>query len=102
MTPSLALKAEKAFDLEEGYFMILQAWHDINKEKEKNKRTPDLSKLRPALFWDTEINTINWDKHKTAVIKRVFERGNETEKNEISRFYGYQNVRKIVDQISQR
>jgi len=41
------------------------------------KATPNLSLLRTILFWDTKIETIDWQKHKKAVINRVFERGNE-------------------------
>jgi antitoxin HigA-1 len=106
MTPALALKAEKALGLEEGYFLTLQVWYDIKKEKSGRGdpcgRTNPRGRpnLRPALFWDTDINTINWDKHKTAVIKRVLERGNETEKNEIARFYGYHNAGEMIDHVS--
>jgi len=101
MTPALALKAEKELGLEEGYFMTLQAWYDIKKEKEKNRRIPSLSKLRPALFWDTNINSINWDTQKARVVKRVFERGSLAEKKEIVRFYGHQTIREIMDHTSQ-
>lgn len=55
----------------------------------------DLPQLRPVLFWDTKMESIDWEKQKKAIIKRVFERGNEIEKNEIIRFYGA----KIVDSI---
>ncbi len=88
MNIPLALKIEEALQMDEGYFMILQVYYDIEEEKRKKQLTPDLSKLRPVLFWDTKIEKINWQKQKKAVIKRVFERGNETEKNEITRFYG--------------
>ena len=101
MTPALALKAEKELGLEEGYFMTLQDWYDIKKEKEKNRRIPNLSKLRPALFWDTNINSINWDTQKARVVKRVFERGSLAEKKEIVRFYGHQTIREIMDHTSQ-
>jgi len=63
------------------------------------KSTPELSLLRPALFWDTKIDKIDWQKHKKAVIKRVFERGNEKEKNEITRFYGKQTVDEILNGV---
>ncbi len=33
MNTGLALKIEKTLGLEEGYFMILQVYHDIEKEK---------------------------------------------------------------------
>ncbi len=94
---ALALKIEKALGLEEGYFMILQVYYDIEEEKRKqNTEKPDLIKLRPVLFWDTKLDMINWAKHKSAVIKRVFERGNEIEKKEIIRFYGKKTVNEIL------
>lgn len=89
MNTPLAMKIEKELKFEEGFFMILQVFHDIELENKKvNFLHPDLSKLRPILFWDTLIEKIDWMKQKKAVIKRVFERGNENEKNEILNFYG--------------
>ena len=88
MNIPLALKIEEALQMDEGYFMILQVYYDIEEEKRKKQLTPDLSKLRPVLFWDTKIEKINWQKQKKAVIKRVFEHVNETQKNELTRFYG--------------
>lgn len=97
MNTALALKIEKALGLEEGYFMILQVYYDIAQEKKKqNTASPDLTKLRPVLFWDTKIESLNWQKQKRAVIKRVFERGNDIEKEEITRFYGIETVDNIL------
>jgi hypothetical protein len=42
------------------------------------------------------MENIEWEKHKDAVIKRVFERGNDIEKKEILRFYGKRNVNRIL------
>ena len=98
MNTSLALKIEEALGLEEGYFMILQVYYDIEQEKKKlNKLRTDLPQLRPVLFWDTKINTIDWEKQKKAIIKRVFERGNEMEKKEIIRFYGDKTIDTILN-----
>jgi antitoxin HigA-1 len=97
MNTALSLKIEKLLDLEEGILMVLQAYYDIEQEKKKQQaNTPDLSKLRSVLFWDTSINTINWEKQKNAVIKRVYERGNEYEREEISRFYGQNTVNEAM------
>lgn len=97
MNTALALKIEQALGLEEGYFMILQVYYDIEEEKRKqNTEHPDLTKLRPVLFWDTQMEKINWEKQKKAVIKRVFERGNEIEKEEIIRFYGKEVVNELI------
>ena len=57
----------------------------------KHKKTPDLNKLRPILFWDTDISKMDWAKQKNAIIKRVFERGNIEEKQLISEFYSVEN-----------
>ncbi len=88
MNTSLALKIEQALDLEEGFLMVLQIYYDIAEQKKKNVLKPDISKIRPVLFWDTEIGKIDWDKQKSSIIKRVYSRGNEMEKNVISDFYG--------------
>jgi hypothetical protein len=52
------------------------------------------------LFWDTDINNIDWQKQYKAVIRRVFERGNEKEKSEITRFYGLKKVKSAVNNIT--
>lgn len=58
--------------------------------------TPDLSKLRRVVFWDTDFDKINWIEKETAVVQRVFERGNDDEKAEIIRFYGQEKVDLIL------
>lgn len=97
MNIPLALKIEQALQIEEGYFMILQVFYDIEEEKRKrNTSQPNLSLLRKVLFWDTNIEKINWEKQKRSVIKRVFERGNEVEKKEITRFYGKECINEVL------
>lgn len=99
MNTALALRIENALGIEEGYFMTLQVFYEIKEEKRRlnNNQQPDLSKLRPVLFWDTKFEKIDWYAQKKAVIKRVFERGDETEKNEIIRFYGREEVDSILN-----
>jgi addiction module HigA family antidote len=60
MNTSLALRIEEALGIEEGFFMTLQVFHDIEMEKRRLSQPnhPDLSLLRPALFWDTCIESI--------------------------------------------
>jgi addiction module HigA family antidote len=97
MNTALALKLEKVLGLEEGYFMILQAYYDIHQEKRKHATKPDTGKLRPALFWDTKMEWIDWQRQYKAVIRRVMERGNETEKAAITRFYGEEKVNLVME-----
>ena len=87
-TPILSLKTEDFLQLEEGFILTLQAFYEIKKTREQLKQsTPDLTKIRSILFWDTDIHQIQWHKEKESVLKRIFERGNEEEKNEITKFY---------------
>jgi len=98
MTPALSLKIDKALGLEEGTMLILQAYYEIKKEKQKeeSKEHPDLSIIRKILFWDTDINKIDWEKQYKYVIQRIFERGNNHEKKEILSFYGKDKVKAIT------
>ena len=98
MNTTLAMRIEKALEMEEGYFMTLQIFHEITEEKQKQGKSyhPDLSKLRPILFWDTKMEKIDWQQQQAAIIKRVFERGNDTEREEILRFYGSAIVQQVL------
>src|SRR5690606_14311872 len=69
MNTALALKLEKALGLEEGYFMILQVYYDINRLKKQKTRQPDLSRFRKVLFWDTDLASLDWERQYKAIIK---------------------------------
>lgn len=95
MNVDLSLKIEEKLQLEEGFLMTLQVFYDVKQAKKKNQQTPDISKLRKGLFWDTTFDKIDWEQMKVAVIKRVFSRGTDEEKEEITRFYGEDVVEKV-------
>jgi plasmid maintenance system antidote protein VapI len=87
-TPELSIKTDDFLHLDEGFILTLQAFYEIKKLKEElHIQKPDLTKIRPVLFWDTDMTQINWQKQKESVLKRVMERGNIQEKEEINRFY---------------
>lgn len=98
MNTPLALKIEQALGLEEGYLMTLQVFYEIAEEKRRQHSIhhPNLSRLRKVLFWDTDVDKIDWIRQKRAVIERVFERGNEQEKQEITLFYGQETINQIL------
>lgn len=104
MNIPLSLKIEKALGLEEGYLMTLQLYHDIKEERAKQTKIkyPYAPKIRRALFWDTAMEKINWQEQKRSVIRRVFERGNDSEKEEISRFYGKETIDAVLAQKEQK
>jgi plasmid maintenance system antidote protein VapI len=101
MNTALAMKIENELKLEEGLFMILQVFYDYKKIKESKltKAKPDIAKFQKSTFWDTSIESIDWQKQKKAIVKRVFERGTEKEKKEISKFYGSKEVEKILNEL---
>ncbi len=100
MNTPLAMKIEHALDLKEGFFMTLQIFYEIKQEKLKQheNKHPDFSLLRRGLFWDTDINKIDWHRQRRAVIQRILERGNDQEKAELRRFYGDS----VVDEFAAR
>ena len=104
INPALSIRLGDALGIDESFFAVLQAYYDIEQQKKKQAQNehPNLRLLRPVLFWDTDINSINWAKSKTSVIRRVFERGNEQEIREIIRFYGEQETQTILARISSR
>jgi uncharacterized protein (DUF433 family) len=75
-------------------FVYLQ---DCMQRQERKTQKPDLSKFRPAIFWDTNMMTIDWHRQYRAVIKRVFERGDTKEKNEITKFYGKEVIKEVLE-----
>jgi len=87
---ALASTIEKILKMDDGLLLKLQSYYDLKQKEDKqtNQYKPDLSKFRPALFWDTRIENINWHKQQKTIISRVFERGNFSEKKELIRFYG--------------
>ena len=98
INPSLSIRIGNALDLDESFFSVLQAYYDIRQEKRIRSSLvhPDLKKFRPVIFWDTDIKTIDWEKNKPSVIRRIFERGNDQEINEIIRFYGKKEITAIL------
>jgi plasmid maintenance system antidote protein VapI len=95
INPTLSIKLGEKLGVNAEYFMLLQACYEVEKKKQElfnNQAKPDIAKFQKALFWDTNIDKIDWQKQKRAVIRRVFERGTETEIKEIISFYGAETV----------
>ena len=97
MTPSLSLKLEEFLGIEEGYFMVLQAYHDLKLEKQKRSERPDLSKFRKAVFWDTRMEELDWRRQYRSIILRLMERGNALEKGLIEEFYGKGLINEVLE-----
>lgn len=102
ITVGLALKIERNLNLAEGTISLLQTYYNIEKEKKKETQTPNMSIIRTIIFWDTDIKKIDWQKQARAVIERIFDKGNDEEKNEITRFYGRVKVNNTLKDTSRK
>lgn len=101
MNPELSIKLGREFGVEHDYFMLLQASYEVKRAQEELRaRKPDFSKFRKVLFWDTNMETIDWENQKPAVIQRVLERGNDQEIQAIIDFYGLKVIRKELNAIA--
>lgn len=94
----LSLKIEKALDLEEGSLMTLQIHYDI--KQERLRRQGPGPNIPPVIFWDVDMSKIDWEKRAEYVIKRVYERGNQAERNEIDRYYGVEKVNEVLSGLT--
>jgi len=101
MNPKLSIKLGEKLGVDNDYFMLLQASYDVRKMEEikLNQKTPNLKNIRKSLFWDTNFDNIDWNKNKKAIIKRLFERGNEKEISEIIAFYGIESIKRELKTI---
>jgi len=95
LSPLLSLKIDRAFGLDEGEFYLLQAHYEIDQVKRKLSQA-DAPYFRKALFWDTDMSKIDWKKQYKAVIKRIFQRGNDEEKQLALEFYGKDRIEEVT------
>lgn len=91
---ALALKIERALDLEEGSLMTLQVHYDLKLERLKTQGPGP--NLRAILFWDIDMSKIDWQKRAEYVIQRVYERGDQSERDEVDRYYGLEKVNQVI------
>ena len=102
MNTDLSLKIEPQLGFDEGFLMTLQVFHDIKLAKRDANYHPDLSKIRKGTFWDTTLDRIDWNLMKKSIVQRIFSYGDEIEKEEITRFYGKDEVEQILSQVTLR
>jgi len=90
LTIEQAMKIESFMGYDEGFLSQLQTYYDIKQNQNiKNSRMPFQTPphIRRIVFWDTDMDKIDWERNKIAVINRVLERGNKEEIDEIMRYY---------------
>lgn len=55
--------------------------------------------LTKGLFWDTDFNTINYQKHSRKVVERVLTMGTLSDWYEIKNYYGLDRIKDEATQI---
>ncbi|MBI9037594.1 MAG: hypothetical protein JEY97_05625 [Bacteroidales bacterium] len=91
INPALSIRLGSFFDISEEYFILLQTYYALKQEQKKQIKHINLS-LRSSLFWDINFENIDYERNKSFVITRVFERGNKKEIQNIIDFYGKEEV----------
>lgn len=95
----LSLRIDSALGYPEGTFAELQTYFEIkNAKKKMSEYHPDLEQIRSVVFWDTEIESIDFKTQIKGVIDRILERGNEQEKEVIYDFYGEEIIKSYFKQ----
>ncbi len=80
--------------------MLLQSSYDVKiAATSELSNTPNINNIRKVIFWDTSFDKIDWNKNKRAIIKRILERGNNIEINEIISFYGKKIIANEIQSI---
>lgn len=103
ITVEASLNLEKALRIGiKGFFYRIQANHDIYTcmKRQAASYHPNLDCYRKALFWDTTMESLDWDKNKEWIIRRVFEYGSEEEILETIRFYSKEIVVKVLSETT--
>ncbi len=103
MNAKLSIALGDYFGIEKDYFMLLQACYEVQLLANSNDESQDPfdGKIRPIIFWDTEIKRIDLDKNRRYIIQRILERGNKEEITYLLKIYGISVVKAEVKKIKQ-
>ena len=102
ISPENSLKLEKALGVDyQCFFYQVQTNYEIfiATKRLSESSTPDKSKYRTALFWDTDFDNLDWQRNSEWIIQRVFEYGNESEIKETISYYGKKRISSILRSI---
>ena len=85
-----ATAIDSFFGYEEAFIFRLQmvASTKITKIKENSIICKDkIPYIRPCVFWDTDMQSLDWIRHRNFIEQRVVTYGNQEEKTAIANFY---------------
>ena len=103
VSPEISLRLEKALGIDyQCFFYQIQTNYEIYLATRhlSELSQPDKSKYRKVLFWDTNFDTLDWQRNSDWIIQRVFEYGNKCEIEETMRFYGKRKITDVLHAIN--
>ncbi len=62
----------------------------------EKKSEYEITDLSSRLFWDTSINEVDWQKHKSFIVARVMEYGKLNDWRIIKTIYGLDTIKDLV------
>ena len=85
----LSFRLDKEFGFEDGFFMLVQAYYKIRIHTLKAQSIPHrvIPSIRRIVFWDIDMDSLDWQANKAFIIQRVLERGNENEIQQVKAYY---------------
>lgn len=87
---NLTYKLDSTLGFETGFFMLAQTYYKIKLHAEPVKMEIKPPKIREVVFWDIDMKSLNWQKHKSFILKRIHERGNSKEIEAVNNYYDSQ------------
>lgn len=100
INPKLSIKLGNFFDVEQDYFMLLQASYEVKNSLDEAKPNALIGTIRKAIFWDTDINNLDLNKNRRFIIQRILERGNTGEIKELIKLYTKSDIQKELEGIN--
>ena len=85
-----SVKLDNIFGFERGFFAIIQTYYALEsiEEHSSESSTKAIPNIRPVVFWDIDMSSLDWQKHKDFIIERVLSRGNAQEIQQVRDYYG--------------
>lgn len=88
---SLSIRLDEQLGFDTGFFAILQAYYTAENLRRKalakkleNKQKP---LIRPVVFWDVDIDRLDWASQKDFIMERVLSRGSKEEIKSVKQYY---------------
>lgn len=86
---SEANRIETILDYEKSFIMGIQSLKDsfANKGDIDINASELLPKIRKCVFWDIDLASLDWIRHRRFIVERVSAYGDESERKMVERFY---------------